>query len=80
MKCAVEMGLGVMIYIPSFIKIVSGIQKLTGGSHTHREYGYLIRKATSIFILLDKESRLHAKPVPKHLPHSIHFCLRSRNF
>jgi hypothetical protein len=31
MKYAVEMGLVVMIYIPSFIKIGSGIQKLIGG-------------------------------------------------
>jgi hypothetical protein len=28
MKYAVEMGSGAMIYIPSFIKIGSGIQKL----------------------------------------------------
>jgi hypothetical protein len=31
MKYAIEMGSGVMIYIPSFIKIGSGIQKLIGG-------------------------------------------------
>jgi hypothetical protein len=31
MKYAVEMGSGAMIYIPSFIKIGSGIQRLTGG-------------------------------------------------
>jgi hypothetical protein len=31
MKYAVEMGLGAMIYIPSLIKIGSGIKKLTGG-------------------------------------------------
>jgi hypothetical protein len=30
-KYAVEMGSGAMIYIPSFKKIVSAIQKLTGG-------------------------------------------------
>jgi hypothetical protein len=36
MKCAVEMGSGAMIYIPSFIKIGSGIQKLerTGFTET----------------------------------------------
>jgi hypothetical protein len=40
MKHAVEMGSGVMIYIPSFIKIVSGVQKLIGGnSQTHRQHG-----------------------------------------
>jgi hypothetical protein len=31
MKYAVEMGSGAMLYIPSFIKIGSGIQKLIGG-------------------------------------------------
>jgi hypothetical protein len=31
MKYAVEMGSGVMIYIPSFIKSGSGIQNLIGG-------------------------------------------------
>jgi hypothetical protein len=40
MKYAVEMGLGVMIYIPSFIKIGSGIQKLIVG--IHRQHGDLI--------------------------------------
>jgi hypothetical protein len=36
MKYAVEMGSGAMIYIPSFIKICSGIQKLMGGTHRFR--------------------------------------------
>jgi hypothetical protein len=31
MKHAVEMGSGAVIYIPSFIKTGSDIQKLTGG-------------------------------------------------
>jgi hypothetical protein len=44
MKCAVEMGSGGMIYIPSFIKTGSGIQKLVGGdSPRHRQQGDLIR-------------------------------------
>jgi hypothetical protein len=30
-ECAVVIGSGTMIYIPSFIKIGSGIQKLIGG-------------------------------------------------
>jgi hypothetical protein len=35
MKYAVEMGSGAMMYIPSFIKIGSGIQTLIGGdTHT----------------------------------------------
>jgi hypothetical protein len=37
MKYAVEMGSVAMIYLPSFIKIGSGIQKLIGG--THRQDG-----------------------------------------
>jgi hypothetical protein len=43
MKYAVEMGSGAMIYIPSFIKIGSNIQKLTEGegntdTHTLRQH------------------------------------------
>jgi hypothetical protein len=37
MKCAVEMGSGAMIHIPSFITIGSGIQKLIGGTHRHTD-------------------------------------------
>jgi hypothetical protein len=37
MKYAVEMGWGAMTYIPSFIKIDSGIQKLIGGK-SQREW------------------------------------------
>jgi hypothetical protein len=29
------MGSGVLIYVPSFIKIGSGVQKLIGGGYTH---------------------------------------------
>jgi hypothetical protein len=35
MKSSVEMDSGGMIYLPSFIKIDSGIQKLMGGIHRH---------------------------------------------
>jgi hypothetical protein len=35
MKYAVEMGSGASIYIPSFIKIGSGIRKLIGGYYKH---------------------------------------------
>jgi hypothetical protein len=41
-KYAVEMGSGAMIYILSFIKIGSGIQKLMGDTQTHRHHGDLI--------------------------------------
>jgi hypothetical protein len=37
MKYAVNMGSGVTIYIPSFVKIRSGIQKLIKGMH--RQHG-----------------------------------------
>jgi hypothetical protein len=36
MKYAVEMGSGVRIYIPSFMKIGSGIQKFMGYTTTAR--------------------------------------------
>jgi hypothetical protein len=39
MKYAVEMGSVAMIYITSFIKIGSVIQKLTGDSQTYRHTG-----------------------------------------
>jgi hypothetical protein len=38
MKYAVETGSGAMIYIPSFIKINSGIQKLIDDIHRHRQH------------------------------------------
>jgi hypothetical protein len=38
MKYAVEMGSGVMIYIPSFIKIGSRIQNLIGREYTDRQH------------------------------------------
>jgi hypothetical protein len=38
MTYAVEIGSGAMIYMPSFIKTGSGIQKLMGGGgHRHTE-------------------------------------------
>jgi hypothetical protein len=41
MNYTVEMGSGAMIYIPSFIKIGSGIQKMISGedsqTHTHTQ-------------------------------------------
>jgi hypothetical protein len=38
MKYAVEMGLGAMIYISSFIKFGSGIQKLIRGIYKQTEW------------------------------------------
>jgi hypothetical protein len=37
MKYAVETGSGALIYIPSFIKIGSGIRKLMRGIHRHTD-------------------------------------------
>jgi hypothetical protein len=37
MKYAVEMGSGAMRYMPSFIKIGSGIQELIGGIQRHTD-------------------------------------------
>jgi hypothetical protein len=37
MKYAVEMDPGAVIYIPSFIKICSGVQMLIGEIHRHTE-------------------------------------------
>jgi hypothetical protein len=37
MKYAVEMGSGGMTYIPTFIKIGSGIQKLNRGIYIHTD-------------------------------------------
>jgi hypothetical protein len=48
MKYAVELGSGAMMYIGSFVKIDSGIQKLMGGGDTQTD-SILIAKAPSIF-------------------------------
>jgi hypothetical protein len=54
MKYAVEMGSGAMAYIPSFIKIGSGIQKLIGlDTQKHRQHGDLI----SLLILFHNMER-----------------------
>jgi hypothetical protein len=37
MKYEVEMGSGAIIYIPSFIQIGSGIQRLIDGIHRHTD-------------------------------------------
>jgi hypothetical protein len=39
MNYASDMGPCAMIYIPSFMKISSGIQKLIQGIHKHRQHG-----------------------------------------
>jgi hypothetical protein len=55
-EVAVEMGSSVMIYIPGFKKIDSGIQKLLRGyAQTHKQQGDLI---SLLLFFQDKESRL----------------------
>jgi hypothetical protein len=56
MKYTVEMGSGAMIYVPSFIKIGSGIRKLIGvDMETHRQQGDLI---SLLLFFQNKEIRL----------------------
>jgi hypothetical protein len=59
MKYAVEMSSGAMIYIPSFMKIGSGIQKLI--ERIHRQTAWRSHKPTFIF---SKKSRLKSKENP----------------
>jgi hypothetical protein len=55
MKYTVVMGSGATIYMPSFTKIGSGIQKLLGGTqvHTHRQQDGLIS------LLLSLQNKVH---------------------
>jgi hypothetical protein len=60
MRYAVEVGPGAMIYIPSFIKIGSGIQNFIGGggdseTRANREHGDRI---SLLSLFQNKESRL----------------------
>jgi hypothetical protein len=48
MKYAIEMGSGGKIYIPSFIKIGSGIQKLIVGEYTDTGKGWRSHEPTFI--------------------------------
>jgi hypothetical protein len=58
MRHAVEMGSGAMVYIPSIIKIGSGIQKLIRGIQRHRQHGDLI---SLLSFFQNKEIRLKIK-------------------
>jgi hypothetical protein len=57
MKYAVEMGSGAMIYILSFIKIGSGIEKLIRRGYTHKQSARFSHKRT--FVLQNKATRLN---------------------
>jgi hypothetical protein len=61
MKYAVEIGSCAMICIPSFIKIISTIQKLIrGDTQTHRQHG---DRVSLLSLFRDKESRLNTKSI-----------------
>jgi hypothetical protein len=49
MKYVVEMGSGPMMYIPSFIKTGSGIQKLMWRGYTGTQTAWRSRKPTFLF-------------------------------
>jgi hypothetical protein len=53
------MGSGTVIYVPIFIKIYSGIQKLIRGihRHTHRQHGDLI----SLLLFFQNKEMLKTK-------------------
>jgi hypothetical protein len=55
MRYAVEMGSGVMIYIPSFIKTGSAIQKLIEG-HTDTQTAWRFYKPNFIYFKMWKLS------------------------
>jgi hypothetical protein len=55
MKHAVEMCSVAIIYIPSFIKIISGIQKLIWGIHRHTDNTEIVYV---LFLFQNKESRI----------------------
>jgi hypothetical protein len=53
------MGPGVMIYIPNFIKIVSGIQKFMGwGGGIHRHADSKVSHNPNYIFFQNEESRL----------------------
>jgi hypothetical protein len=64
MKYIIEMGSGAIIYIPSFIKIGSGIQKLIGGGGIHRQHGDCL---SLLLFFQNKKRRLKNKySLPKY--------------
>jgi hypothetical protein len=63
MKYALEMGSGTMIYIPSFIKIGPGIQKLIWGIHRHTDS---MEIALAYFHFQNKESKVKNLHLSRH--------------
>jgi hypothetical protein len=68
------MGSGAVIYVPSFIKIGSGVQKLIGGGGgIHRERHGQQRDLVSLFFQ-NKESRLIKGSLWDHLAVYVSVC------
>jgi hypothetical protein len=64
MKYAAEIGLGVMIYIPSFIKTGSTIQMLIGGggdTYTHRQHGDRVNLLQGFFFFFKIRKVRHGR-------------------
>jgi hypothetical protein len=57
MKYAVEIGSGGMMYLPSFVKIGSGVKKLMEGIHRHTDSMERFHKP-ALFFFQNKESKL----------------------
>jgi hypothetical protein len=73
MKYAVEMGSGAVIYVPSFIKIGSGIQRLTGGK-TQRAIGCHKPKLKLNCVALVRERTIPTERQPLVAEFSVNFC------
>jgi hypothetical protein len=70
MKYVVKMGLGVMIYVPSFVKIGSGIQKLIGGLHRHTDHRQDGHRMSLLFFVQNKENKLKSNQNCKYIKNS----------
>jgi hypothetical protein len=63
MKYAIEISSGAMIFIPSFIKIGLGIQKLIRGRHTD---SIAISKAYLYFFKISRLKRINFREMKFH--------------
>jgi hypothetical protein len=69
-KHAFDMGSGANIYIPSFIKIDSGIQKLMGAERTHRQHGDLISILLGFFQNNERRLKNRLKVIAHTFPYT----------
>jgi hypothetical protein len=70
------MGPGALVYVPSFIKIGSGTQKIdgAGGNQTHRQHGELI---SLLLFFQNKESTLKTGARTLRLSSYLEFALNT---